>query len=42
MKYAWIEQHRDSYSVTLMCQLRGVSRSSWHAARTRGVTARPK
>ena len=40
MKYAWIEQHRDSYSVTLMCRLLGVSRSGWHAARVRPAAAR--
>ncbi len=27
VKYAWIEANRDSYSVTLMCHLLGVSRS---------------
>lgn len=42
MKYAWIEQHRDSYSVTLMCQLLGVSRSGWHAARVRPASARTR
>ncbi len=40
MKYAWIEAHRDSYSVTLMCQLLGVSRSGWHAARVRPASKR--
>jgi transposase InsO family protein len=40
VKYAWIEQHRDSYSVTLMCQLLGVSRSGLHAARVRPASAR--
>jgi putative transposase len=40
VKYAWIEQHRDSYSVTLMCQLLGVSRSGVHAARVRPAAAR--
>jgi hypothetical protein len=40
VKYAWIEAHRDSYSVTLMCQLLGVSRSGWHAARVRPASAR--
>lgn len=40
MKYAWIEAHRDSYSVTLMCQLLGVSRSGVHAARVRPAAAR--
>ena len=40
MKYAWIEANRDSYSVTLMCQLLGVSRSGLHAARVRPPSAR--
>lgn len=40
MKYAWIEQHRDSYSLTLMCQLLGVSRSGAHAARVRPASKR--
>jgi len=42
VKYAWIEAHRDSYSVTLMCQLLGVSRSGAHAARVRPASARAK
>lgn len=32
MKYAWIEQHRQHYPVTLMCSLLGVSRSGLYAA----------
>jgi transposase InsO family protein len=40
VKYAWIEAHRDSYSVTLMCQLLGVSRSGVHAARVRPASKR--
>jgi len=40
VKYAWIEAHRDSYSVTLMCQLLGVSRSGVHAARLRPAPRR--
>jgi len=40
VKYAWIEQHRDSYSVTLMCQLLGASRSGAHAARVRPASKR--
>lgn len=40
MKYAWIEAHRDSYSVTLMCRLLGVSRSGVHAARVRPASTR--
>ncbi len=37
--YAWIEQRRDSYCVTLMCELPGVSRSGVHGARTAGIGA---
>jgi transposase InsO family protein len=40
VKYAWIEANRDSYSVALMCQLLGVSRSGWHAAQERVASAR--
>jgi len=40
VKYAWIEAQRDSYSVTLMCRLLGVSRSGWHAARMRAPSVR--
>lgn len=40
MKYAWIEAHRDSFSVTVMCQLLGVSRSGVHAARVRQASKR--
>jgi transposase InsO family protein len=40
VKYAWIEAQRDSYSVTLMCQLLGASRSGLHAARVRPTSAR--
>ena len=35
MKYAWIEQHRLSYSTTMMCELLSVSRSGLNAARKR-------
>ena len=27
MKYAWIEEHRDLFSVTRMCRQLGVSRT---------------
>ena len=30
MKYAWIKQHRDQYSVTLMCEAFGVSKSGYY------------
>jgi putative transposase len=42
VKYAWIEQHRDSYPVTMMCELLEVSRSGLHAARTRPASARAR
>ena len=42
MKYAWIEQHRDSYSITMMCELLGVSRSGLHAARDRAPSLRAR
>lgn len=35
MKYAWIEQHRQIYPITLMCELLSVSRSGLNAARAR-------
>ena len=35
MKYAWIEQHRLTYSTTMMCELLSVSRSGLNAARER-------
>lgn len=40
MRYAWIEAHRDSYHVTMMCELLGVSRSGLHAARVRPASKR--
>ena len=40
MKYAWIDAHRDSYEVLMMCRLLGVSRSGWYAARGRQPSAR--
>jgi transposase InsO family protein len=42
VKYAWIEQHRDSYSMTLMCELLGASRSGVHAARDRAPSLRAR
>jgi len=35
MKYAWIDQHRHTYAITLMCEVLGVSRSGLNAARAR-------
>ena len=40
MKYAWIEAQRDSYSITMMCEQLGVSRSGFHAACVRPASAR--
>ena len=40
MKYAWIEQHRSMYAVTMMCELLSVSRSGLNAARGREPSKR--
>jgi len=40
VKYAWIETQRDSYSITMMCEQLGVSRSGFHAACARPASAR--
>lgn len=40
MKYAWIDQHRHTYSITLMCELLAVSRSGLNAARSRAPSKR--
>lgn len=40
MKYAWIEKHRQTYSITMMCELLSVSRSGLNAARARVPCAR--
>jgi len=40
VKYAWIEANRDSYSVTMMCDLLSVSRSGLHDAREREPSLR--
>ena len=42
MKYAWIDAHRDSYEVLMMCRLLGVSRSGWYAARGRQPSTRAR
>ena len=36
MKYAFIEAHRDHFSVTRMCLALGVSPSGYYAWRVRG------
>ena len=35
MKYAWIDEHRDQYSVTRMCRQLEVSRTGYGQWRTR-------
>jgi transposase InsO family protein len=40
VKYAWIEQQRDSYDTALLCEVLGVSRSGLHAARGRAPSKR--
>lgn len=40
MKYAWIEQHRDDYAVTRLCQHLGVSRTGYQQWRKRPPSAR--
>jgi putative transposase len=40
MRYAWIEANRDSYPVTMMCELLSVSRSGLHDARWREPSSR--
>jgi putative transposase len=40
VKYAWIEEHRPTYSTTMMCALLSVSRSGLNAARGRAPSKR--
>ena len=40
MRYAWIEQHREIYATTMMCDLLLVSRSGLNAARGRAPSKR--
>jgi len=40
VKYAWIFEHRQVYSTTMMCDLLSVSRSGLYQAVTRGQSAR--
>lgn len=35
MKYAWMEEHKDSFSVKAMCQALGASKSAYYAWRSR-------
>jgi putative transposase len=40
MKYAWIDQHRDQYTVSRLCRVLSVSRSDYCQWRVRGPSAR--
>ncbi|MGS0897503.1 IS3 family transposase [Burkholderia stagnalis] len=40
VKYAWIDNHRDHYSVTRLCRILGVSRSGYCQWRVRPPSAR--
>ena len=40
MKYAWIQEHRQAYSIPLMCALLSVSRSGFYRAAGRDGTKR--
>ena len=40
MKYAWIDKHRDSFPVAVMCAVLGASTSGYYAAVARGEDSR--
>ena len=40
MKYAWIEQHRDQFTVSRMCRQLAVSRTGYCQWRTRAPSPR--
>ena len=40
MKYAWIQQHRDSFPVAAMCRVLQVSRSGFYKSQTAGLSKR--
>jgi putative transposase len=42
VKYAWIEEHRQIYATTMMCELLSVSRSGLNAARVRTPSKRSR
>ena len=40
MKYAWIKEHRDSFPVTMMCEVLSVSPSGYYDSRDRAPSKR--
>lgn len=40
MKYAWVQEHRDSFPIALMCEVLGVSKSGFYAAEDRPPSLR--
>lgn len=42
MKYAWIKEQGDEFSITAMCRFMGVSKSAYYGWLRRGSTAREK
>lgn len=40
MKYAWIQEHRDSFPVTMMCDVLKVSTSGYYASLERKPSMR--
>lgn len=40
MKYAWITKHRDSYSISILCDVLGVSKSGYYASLNRQPSLR--
>jgi putative transposase len=40
VKYAWIENHRNSFPITVMCRVLQVSKSGYYASRSRGPSDR--
>jgi len=40
VRYAWIEEHRDSFSVTRMCRVLQISHSGYCLWRTRAPSQR--
>lgn len=42
MKYAWIAKHCDSYPVSILCQVLGVSKSGYYAALDRQPSSRSR